>query len=321
MRGAAFDLPDPGAYRRWREAKLARAPRAWQDLVVDVADPRRLSAAERQGLLQRCADTNMAIYRSARTEPDKGIITAVARQLGLSRLDGNWLADEDGITPIAVDRSRADRQAFIPYTDRPIQWHTDGYYQPLSRPVQAMLLHCVRSAANGGCNTLMDHEMAYVALRDADPDWVRALMAPDAMTIPAREDEDGVARAEQRGPVFSVDTCHGSLHMRYTARTRSIVWKDDAATRSAVAFLRELLQTDAANVFRVRLEPGMGLVCNNVLHARSAFADDPAHPRLLYRARYLDRIAAPETDHIEPARSTAAADRPAAVGAAHVLSR
>ena len=294
MRGAAFDLLDAGAYRRWREAKLARAQRSWQDLVVDVADPCRLSASERQALLQHCADTNMAIYRSARTEPDKGIVVAMARQLGLSRLDGNWLADEDGITPIAVDRSGTDRKAFIPYTDRPIQWHTDGYYQPPARPVRAMLLHCVQDAAEGGCNTLMDHEMAYVALRDADPDGVRALMAPDAMTIPAREDDDGVARAEQSGPVFSVDTRDGSLHMRYTARTRSIVWKDDAATRSAVAFLREMLQADAANVLRVRLEPGMGLVCNNVLHARSAFADDPAHPRLLYRARYLDRIAPPD---------------------------
>ena len=179
-----------------------------------------------------------------------------------------------------------------------------------------MLLHCVRSAAHGGCSTLMDHEMAYVALRDADPDWVRALMAPDAMTIPAREDEDGVARAEQRGPVFSVDACDGSLHMRYTARTRSIVWKDDAATHSAVAFLRELLHTDAANVLRVRLEPGMGLVCNNVLHGRSAFVDDPAHPRLLYRARYLDRIAAPETDLFEPAQTNFAVARPGEVGAA-----
>jgi hypothetical protein len=34
----------------------------------------------------------------------------------------------------------------------------------------------------------------------------------------------------------------------------------------------------------------MGLVCNNVLHDREAFADDPASPRLLYRARFLDRV-------------------------------
>ena len=34
----------------------------------------------------------------------------------------------------------------------------------------------------------------------------------------------------------------------------------------------------------------MGLVCNNVLHDRAGFVDDPKQPRLLYRARYLDRI-------------------------------
>ena len=37
----------------------------------------------------------------------------------------------------------------------------------------------------------------------------------------------------------------------------------------------------------------MGLVGHNVLHERSAFVDDPPRPRLLYRARYLDRVALP----------------------------
>jgi len=40
----------------------------------------------------------------------------------------------------------------------------------------------------------------------------------------------------------------------------------------------------------VTLQPGMGLLCNNVLHDRSGFTDDPARPRLIYRARYHDRI-------------------------------
>ena len=31
---------------------------------------------------------------------------------------------------------------------------------------------------------------------------------------------------------------------------------------------------------------------HNVLHDRTAFTDDPVRPRLLYRARYLDRVAA-----------------------------
>jgi hypothetical protein len=153
-----------------------------------------------------------------------------------------------------------------------------------------MVLHCVRPACAGGESALMDHEMAYIAMRDANPDWVRAFMASDAMTIPQREDEDGVARAEQTGPVFSVDEATGALHMRYTARTRSIQWKDDAVTRAAVAFLERLLNTDGPHVFRLRLAPGMGLVCNNVLHDRAGFVHDPRQPRLLYRARYLDRI-------------------------------
>ena len=287
-----FDLDQPVAYQRWREAKLASQPLGPEDLLVEVADPRALSGAERQALLQRCASANMAIYRSPLQAPDKSIPRQLAQQLGLHRLDGNWLADEDGISQIAVAAPSAlgERGAFIPYTDRPIKWHTDGYYHPPSRPLRAMVLHCVRAARSGGETGLMDHEMAYIAMRDANPDWVRALMASDAMTIPARLDDDGVARAAQAGPVFSVDPDSGALHMRYTARTRSVQWKDDAATRAGAEFLTQLLGRDGPHLFRLTLHSGMGLVCNNVLHERTGFVDDALQPRLLYRARYLDRI-------------------------------
>jgi hypothetical protein len=89
--------------------------------------------------------------------------------------------------------------------------------------------------------------------------------------------------------VFSVDVQDGTLHMRYTARTRSIEWKADAATGTAVQAL-EAVAPAARRASCRRLEAGMGLVCNNVLHDRSAFDDDPEQPRLLYRARYLDRV-------------------------------
>lgn len=290
MMNTPFDLDNHTAYQHWRDAKRACQPRRSEDLIVDVADPRHLSQAERDRLLALCATANMAIYRSPVVAEDKAIPRLLAARLGLHRLDGNWLADDDGISPIAVAANVGDRPAFIPYTNRPIKWHTDGYYYPAQRQIRAMVLHCVRRAQTGGESAVMDHEMAYIALREANPDWVRALMQPDAMTIPERTDEDGVARAEQTGPVFSVDATSGALHMRYTARTRSIVWKDDAPTRAAVAFLEQLLAHDDGPVFRLTLQPGMGLVCNNVLHDRAGFVDDPAQPRLLYRARYLDRI-------------------------------
>jgi alpha-ketoglutarate-dependent taurine dioxygenase len=285
-----FDLHQDDAYFRWRDAKRAMHPTRPEDLVVDVRDPRHLSAAEHDALLRRCAVANMAIYRSPLTAEDKDIAGALARQLGLRPLDGNWLADDDGISSLTVAAKADTRSGFIPYTDRPIQWHTDGYYHPPSRQIRSMILHCVRNARSGGENALMDPEMAYIAVREADPAWAYALMAADAMTIPERQDEDGVARAAQSGPVFSVAP-DGALHMRYTARTRSIVWKDDPVTRAAAAFLAQLPAQEGAHVFRLTLQPGMGLVCNNVLHDRSGFVDDPARPRLLYRARYLQRIA------------------------------
>jgi alpha-ketoglutarate-dependent taurine dioxygenase len=123
-------------------------------------------------------------------------------------------------------------------------------------------------------------------------------MQPDAMTIPARIEEDGVARPDAVGPVFSVHPESGNLHMRYTARTRSIVWKQDETTLAAVAFLEKLLASNLPYIYRGRLEPGMGLICNNVLHDRAGFNDSPDKKRLLYRARYYDRIAGTDVGEV-----------------------
>ena len=285
-----FDLADNDAYQRWRERKLTQAITAPEELIVEISDPAALTAAERIELLARCRRSNMAIYATA-AAMDERTVQQLGAQLGLLRLDANWLAGEQGVSRIAVHPGDGVRQAYIPYTDRAIKWHTDGYYNPPERQIRGMILHCVRPAAQSGENRLLDHEIAYLMLRDADPEFIRALSMPDAMTIPERTDEQGVARAAQTGPVFSVDD-GGHLHMRYTARTRSIEWKHDEATRTAVAQLERLLDSDLPHIFRTRLKPGMGLLCNNVLHDRAGFTDDPAQPRLLFRARYLDRVSA-----------------------------
>lgn len=288
-----FDLDQPELYARWRVAKLASQPRCVDDLIVDVADPRQLSQTEHANILALCARCNMAVYRSPVTEQDKTLVPRLGAQLGLHRLDANWLADEDGISQIAVSQEEAgaSRTDFIPYTDQPIKWHTDGYYHPQSRRIEGMILHCVRAAGQGGVSGLVDHEMLYIALRDTNPDWVRALMANDAMTIPERTHAQGVARAAQGGPVFYLRP-DGGLQMRYTARTRSIAWKDDPLTHAATAELNRLLNSAAPWVFHLLLAPGMGIVANNVPHARSGFSEASDQTRLLYRARYLDHVSA-----------------------------
>lgn len=285
-----FDLADREAYLAWRAQKLAHYPADIAALVVRVEDPRSLTAMERAAILDRCARANMALYASHSGEdPDKEIPRRLAAQVGLVQLDSNYLADDDGITPIAV-ADEGTRTAYIPYTTRPIKWHTDGYYNPPERQIRGMVLHCVRSASSGGDNALLDPELAYILLRDENPAHIQALMQPDAMTIPLREEEGEVARGDQSGPVFSVSQA-GHLHMRYTARTRSIFWKDDAATRAAVKALSDILTSASPYVFHGRLDPGMGLVCNNVLHDRASFTDTPARKRLIYRARYYDRVS------------------------------
>ncbi len=291
-RPAHFDLDDDVAYLQWRERKLAGYPATLDDLRVEIADPARLSTGEREALLDRCARANMAIYVTPPGRAvDAGRLRAIGAQLGLRTLDVNYLADDDGITPLAVTEG-GTRSTYIPYTNRPIRWHTDGYYNPPARKIRAMVLHCVQRAQSGGENRLLDHELAYIALRDADPAHIAALMLPDAMTIPARSEEGEVARGDQTGPVFSVDA-DGYLHMRYTARTRSIAWKDDPAVDAATKALQQVLDSDP-RVLRVRQEPGMGIVCNNVLHDRAAFGDSAMHRRLVLRARYYERIDSPE---------------------------
>lgn len=297
-----FHPDNDAAFRSWRDAKMEAYPGRGEDLIVEVQNPHNLSQAEYDALWQRIAKANMVIYATRLGEAeDKPAVRALSRQFGLEHLDANWLSDEDGIsslTPRDEDTSdTASRPAgqdpgkrgdYIPYTHHRIRWHTDGYYNPPERRIFAMTLHCVRQAAEGGENDLYDHELAYIALRDANPDHVRALMAEDAMTIPARVDEMGVARGDEVGPALLVDG--GQLHLRYTARTKSIAWKQDAATQAALQALEDLLASKPFGAYTLKLQPGMGLLCNNVLHTRSGFSDTPGHRRLLYRARYHDHL-------------------------------
>ncbi|OOG25154.1 taurine catabolism dioxygenase TauD [Thioalkalivibrio denitrificans] len=291
-RGSPFDLDNEDAYCRWRDAKLAGYPQQAEALIVEVGDPRTLSDTEAHELLQQVRKTNMAVYAGATgDDPDKGILRALGRRFGLLRMDSNYLADDDGITSLTVN-PQGEHPAYIPYTNRPINWHTDGYYNPLEKQIRGLILHCVHPAGEGGENRLMDPEIVYILMREENPDLVRALMRPDVMTIPPGRDSEGGERGAATGPVFSWHPGTDSLHMRYTARRRNIEWRADAETREAVACLERLLESDTPFRFATRLEAGMGLVCNNVLHDRSGFNDPPGHPpRLLYRARFFDRVA------------------------------
>lgn len=231
----------------------------------------------------------MAFYGSEQSNIQASVdLKNLGEAFGLQKLDSNYFAEDQGFTAIRVS-SHQGRGDYIPYTNREIKWHTDGYYNPPEKTIRSLLLHCDMPAIKGGVNQVLDPEIVFLQLMDESEDWVLSLMDPEAMTIPPHIVDGVVHREESRGPVFHINQ-DGALLMRYTARTRNIVWKDDPQVRAAVHRLEELMDSSSKYVFETTLQTGQGLISSNVLHNRSGFEDDPEHPRLFYRLRYYDRI-------------------------------
>ena len=277
-------------FSRWWDDRLARYRGAIEDLSVEIDNPLKLSANERHALAARVRDTNMAIYRCRQPgNVDRAAIQALTSQLGLGKPDSNLCAADDGLSELEVNHSPT-HQRYIPYSNRPIGWHTDGYYHTPERTIRAMTLHCVRPAISDGTLQVIDHEIVFGLLHRCDPRYTMALSQSDTMTIPANEAAGSGVRASVSGPVFS----HNGdvLQMRYSARKRNIIWKNDSVVHEAIAALQEILDSCAELAVTHRLLSGEGLVCNNVPHRRDGFTDSsqPECARLIYRGRYTQAL-------------------------------
>ena len=287
-----FTLMPPASdsgYREWRATKLDGYPRCASDLVVQVGELTDPDSSALAAIRSNCARANMAIYACGKSTVDHAAVLTFAAHVGLRRIDHHLCADDDGIAEITA--THEDRRGgYVPYSRRSLSWHTDGYYNERSSRVRAVLLHCVQNAANGGQTSILDPEIAYIRLRDANTAYVTAFEHPECMTIPANVEGGKEIRPAVSGPVFSFDTAGNALHMRYSARKKNIRWRDDPTTTAAREFLSALLADEEGPVLKFDLRPGQGLISNNVLHNRTAFEDGPAQKRLLYRARFLDRI-------------------------------
>ncbi|QQZ27931.1 taurine catabolism dioxygenase TauD [Thiothrix subterranea] len=295
MHNSPFNLNELTTYQTWRNKKLSAYPLRPEALMTTIADPENPTNTEIAQLQRICHQHNLALYHFVQGDVrSKRHVHRLGQKVGLLRLDSNLCADEDSLTSLHVT-SHAGQHDYIPYTNKPLSWHTDGYYNLPEEQIHGMLLHCAQPALEGGESWLMDHEIAYILLRDANPDYIHALMHPNAFTIPANILNGEIIRPEQSGPVFSV-TAAGHLHMRYSARQRNVIWRDDPMTREAADFLLNLWQQDSPYKIGYTLQAGEGLLCNNVLHNRTAFkdSDDPTQTRLLYRGRYFDRVKEPK---------------------------
>ena len=297
-------MNDPVRYRRWCAQKLEGVSRFLDAPFVEIQDPAHLSQTELSALRERVEAMNFALYRTAgETALSHSALKHLCRQAGLGRLVANLFSESSGISEIRVAAHGARRGEYIPYGNRALNWHTDGYYQPPDKPIDGFAMHTVRAAAAGGQNCFLDPEILYLLLRERDVGLAACLFDAEVMTIPPGIEADGSARPARSGPVFSFGG--GWLRMRFTLRKRGVCWKDSVAVRAAVAAIEAILN-DADNPFilRHRFAAGEGVISNNVLHDRAAFVDSEGGEserearraggrlagRLVLRARFYDRI-------------------------------
>ena len=288
MVDSPFDPDNFEGFKRWRDVKLSNFPPSIDKIIVEIKNPLLLTKSEKNDILVICKKSNHVIYHSTSViKPED--VRVLGEQLGLSRIDHNPFSDD--AVSIITDKTKTEipkAGEYIPYTSSPIQWHTDGYYNPWDRQIRGFILHCRQDASVGGENEILDNEIVYLFLRDKNPELIRALMKPDVMTIPVNDDADVTDRPESRGPVFSIMR-DGSLHMRYTARKKNVIWSSDPDIQEAKKELEGFLSSKTPFHFFGKLNPGQGIITNNSLHRRNGFTDSGEN-RVMFRARYYDKV-------------------------------
>ena len=93
-------LKETRSYEQWRAQKLYKYPKDAEQLIIELNNPIKLADNELDAIRNRCAKTNIAIYRCSNIDhidqgQHKNIVIGIAEQLGLQQLEANLCAEED----------------------------------------------------------------------------------------------------------------------------------------------------------------------------------------------------------------------------------
>ena len=281
-------------YQAWKQNRLlTRLPHIHKNRV-NIGNPGELSGTERKSIIDLVSTHNFAIYQLDENRfAGPETLSRMCRQLPLTRSIPNPGADENNVTEITSagdSTGQETRSRYIPYTRKALKWHTDGYYNDESLKVRSFVLHCSQDAGNGGLTKLLDSDIAYILIRDQNPAWAKALCQPGLFTIPENIDNGILLRSEFSGTVFSTDGETGCLYTRFSQRTKNIQWIEEGDARQAVDAFNSILDRENPWILSIHLRPGQGIICNNILHARTEYDDVGQRPRRLLRMRFGDAI-------------------------------
>ena len=275
------------AYLSWREKRLHAQftlPKLDWELTSDLDTPGDLHAIA--AMCQQVHQLGFAGYRWDITiEKQRLAIAKLAEHLGLSTTDSGVIQEASCLS-LLEDLSGTARGRFLPYSNKAMNWHTDGYYNAEDNALHYFTLHCLQPAFRGGTLTVMDPELLLIALYDDNPQLVYELTHRDAMLLPSNADAEGHDRPDRSVPVFFAHD-DGTLGLRFTMRTKHIQWRT-SETKAAADRAVELINANTQWHCPIRLESGQGVIARNVLHSRDAFEDaaEGQFRRRMLRGRY-----------------------------------
>ena len=266
-------------FLRWAEEKEKNIPQNSDGILVNIHDINNVKTSEIAKIKETIYKYNSCIYSSKIALKSNTNLLKFVELVGMRTYDCNNIDSNEISTITPLQNSKIN---YIPYTDKPLNWHTDGYYDKKS--IFSWLLHCVNPATQGGENYLLDHELVLreYLLRNDD---INNLMAEDALTIP---ESKYTSRSEISTYIFSFKNKYRRLHMRFSMRKDNI--GTSAKASPAIIKLREIIEGNCAKYsLTYKLQKNEGIITNNILHGRKAFKDDKVKRKLL-RIRSYERL-------------------------------
>lgn len=267
-------------FKQWALEKEDNIPLNIDDLIVKIHDINHATLAEISNIKDIIKRFNCCIYQSKVGLNAQADLMNFAQSIGMETYDTNNIHN----SPISLIMSLETKNTlnYIPYTNKKLNWHTDGYYD--EKPIFSWLLHCEEPAYSGGENYLLDHELAireYIIKYDN----LESLSSLDAFTIPGNTNAN---RGETKGYICDNDNEYKKFHMKFSMREKNM--KLNEQSKTAIMRMKKIIKEDCKKYcLTYKLSKNEGIVSNNILHGRNSFEDGKAM-RKLYRIRSYERI-------------------------------
>ena len=270
-------------YRRWRDRKLAGFTSDMDKLMVEIKNPHKLTESEINLSSTIINQSNLLFFELKEDNDDiKSSLMKLAKQFGMGNFEILESSEKSGLTKIEVSAESKVKSEYVPYTNKSLNWHTDGYYNEANDPILSWLLFCQSNSSSGGDNKFMDHEIAYILFNEQSEN-IRDLTDDKAFIIP-----ENIHSGRKAVSSYVFKLLDEKLHMRFSMRQKNIIWRDNI--RESVELLKSIIRENESYQIKYKLEPNQGVISNNIIHMRTSFTNTTNKNRLLYRLRSKKRV-------------------------------